>query len=76
MKALERLEDKFTRKRTYKAASCNFEIAQDSDGNENYVMWFEYINKTGNKSETPKVQIDKDIVQDLGNYWKDCGLIS
>lgn len=76
MKALERLEQKYTRKRTYPATACNFEIATDPDGNENYVIWFEYKNNAGTKSKTPKVMIDKDVIQNLGEFWKHEGLIS
>ena len=76
MKALERLEQKYTRKRTYPATACNFEMPTDSDGNENYVIWFEYANSTGTKSKTPKLTVDKDIIQDLATFWKREGLIS
>lgn len=76
MKALERLQQKYTRKRTYPATACNFEMSQDSDGNENYVIWFEYANSAGTKSKTPKLTIDKDIIQDLVSFWKREGLIS
>jgi len=76
MKALERLEQKYTRKRTYPATACNFEIATDPDGNENYVIWFEYKNNAGTKSKTPKLTIDKDVIQNLGEFWKRDGLIS
>ena len=77
MKALERLEQKYTRKRTYPATACNFEMSQDSDGVPgDYVIWFEYKNNAGTKSKTPKLTIDKDIIQDLGKFWKREGLIS
>lgn len=76
MKALERLQQQYTRKRTYSATACNFEMATDPDGNENYVIWFEYKNNAGTKSKTPKLTVDKDIIQDLGKFWKREGLIS
>lgn len=76
MKALERLEQKYTRKRTYPAAACNFEMSQNPEGDTSYVIWFEYTNNAGTKSKTPKLTIDKDIIQDLGEFWKREGLIS
>ena len=76
MKALERLEQKYTRKRTYPATACNFEMSKNPEGNTNYVIWFEYKNNAGTKSKTPKLTIDKDVIQDLGEFWKREGLIS
>ena len=76
MKALERLEQKYTRKRTYPVIACNFEMSQNPEGDTNYVIWFEYKNNAGTKSKTPKLTIDKDIIQDLADFWKREGLIS
>lgn len=76
MKALERLQQKYTRKRTYPATACNFEMSQNPEDDTNYVVWFEYTNNAGTKSKTPKLTIDKDIIQDLGEFWKREGLIS
>ena len=76
MKALERLEQKYTRKRTYPATACNFEMSQNPEGDTGYVIWFEYTNSAGTKSKTPKVTIDDDIIQDLAAFWKREGLIS
>lgn len=77
MKALERLQQKYTRKRTYPATACNFEMSRSSEeAPGNYVIWFEYTNSAGTKSKTPKVTIDDDIIQDLAAFWKREGLIS
>ena len=75
MKALERLEQKYTKKRALPATECYFEESKDSKGTKNFVIWFDYVNEMGRKSTTPKIILNTDIIKALGKYWKERRLI-
>lgn len=76
MKILEKLQEKYTRKRSYEAKGCTFEMTRDSDGTpKEFLIWFDYVNRSGTISTTPKISLSQSDIQGIGNFWLKEGLI-
>lgn len=76
MKILEKLQEKYTGKRSYGAKGCTFEVTRGADGTpKEFLIWFAYVNRSGTISTTPKIALRKEDIQGIGNFWLKEGLI-
>lgn len=76
MKIFEKLQEKYTRKRSYEAKECTCELTRDYNGTpKEFLIWFDYVNGSGTISTTPKISLSQSDIQGIGSFLLREGLI-